>query len=125
MPPPYETLLAWQKAHELVLAVYAETRVWPSDERYGLISQARRAAISVAANIAEGSARLGGKELRRFADIGLGSLAELSCLLRIAKELGYSSDEAWSGLEALRNETGRLVYGLARAAVRIRTPGNG
>ena len=75
---PYERLKAWETAHQLVLAVYRETRGWPSEERFGLTAQARRAAVSVTSNLAEGSARLGGRELRRFADIGLGSLAELS-----------------------------------------------
>ena len=115
---PYERLKAWEHAHELVLAVYRETRCWPADERFGLVAQVRRAAVSVPANLAEGSARFGSRELRRFADIALGSLAELACLLRLARDLGYSSAESATLLDALRNQTGKLVMGLAQAAKR-------
>lgn len=117
---PYEKWKAWEKSLELVLAIYTESRGWPSEERFGLIAQARRAAVSVPANLAEGTARRGGRELRRFADIGLGSLAELSCLLRIARDLGYLSLEDWGRLDGLRNETGKLLFGIARAAGRHR-----
>jgi len=85
------------------------------EERYGLTVQARRAAVSVAANLAEGSARLGGRELRRFADISLGSLSELSCLLRIARDLKYLSPEEFARLDEMRNSAGKVVLGLARA----------
>jgi four helix bundle protein len=112
---PYERWKAWEKSHELVLAIYQETKPWPSDERFGLIAQARRAAVSVTANLAEGSSRLGQRELRRFADISLGSVAELSCLLRIARDLGYLSASDWARLDELRNQAGKLVFGLARA----------
>ena len=117
---PYERLKAWQKAHELVLAIYTETELWPPRELYGLISQARRAAVSVPNNLAEGTARLGGRELRRFADIGLGSLSELSYLLRLARDLGFTTPERWECLNALRDHTGKLVYGLALSALRVR-----
>lgn len=112
---PYEKWKAWQRSHELALAIYTETQHWPPHERYGLIAQARRAAASAPTNLAEGSARLGGRELRRFADIGLGSLSELSYLLRLARDLGYLSTEDWSRLDELRDTAGKLVFGLARA----------
>jgi len=112
---PYEKWKAWQRSHELALAIYTETEHWPSHERFGLITQARRAAASAPTNLAEGSARLGGRELRRFADIGLGSLSELSYLLRLARDLGYLSSEDWSRLDRLRDTAGKLVFGLARA----------
>jgi four helix bundle protein len=115
---PYERLKAWHASHALVLAIYKETESWPVEERYGMISQARRAVVSVTDNLAEGSARLGGKELRRFADIALGSLAELSNHTRIARDLGFCSQENWARLDELRNQAGKLVYGLARAVGR-------
>jgi len=118
---PFRRLKAWETSHHLVLAIYTETRRWPADERFGLIAQARRAAVSVTLNLAEGSARLGGRELRRFADIGLGSLAELCALLQIALDLGYLAPEEWQRLEDLRNLAGKLVYGLARSAIRVRS----
>jgi four helix bundle protein len=112
---PYERLYAWQRSHDLVLAIYEITRDWPGDERYGLTIQARRAAVSVTANLAEGSSRLGGRELRRFADISLGSLSELSCLLRIARDLKYLTPEEFVRLDEMRNSAGKLLLGLARA----------
>ena len=115
---PYERLKAWHASHALVLAIYKETRSWPEDERYGLISQARRAAVSVTGNLAEGSARYGGRELRRFADIALGSLSELSNHTRIARDLEYCTREDWARLDDVRNQAGKLVYGLARAVGR-------
>ena len=115
---PYERLKAWEVSHHLVLAVYLETRRWPDEERYGLVSQARRAAVSVVASLAEGSARRGGRELKRFLDISLGSLAEVSCLLRIANDLGYLPQDRWKPLNDLRDRTGKLIYGLARAVAR-------
>jgi four helix bundle protein len=114
----HEQLKAWVACHELVLAVYRVTRTWPAMEQYTLTSQARRAAFSAAANIAEGSAKHGARELRRFLDISLGSLAELSYILRLAKDLGYLEAGAWGEIEAIRDHAGRLTWGLYRAVCR-------
>jgi four helix bundle protein len=114
MPPPYERLEAWQKSHQLVLAVYRETREWPEEERYGLISQIQRAAVSAGTNLAEGSARFGGRELKRFANIALGSLSEVSYLLRTARDLGYLDQEDWARLTQMRDSAAGLVYLLVR-----------
>jgi four helix bundle protein len=111
----HEGLKAWQSAQVLVLEVYRVTATWPREERYGLVAQARRAAVSVAANIAEGSAKLGPREFRRFLDIALGSLAEIHVYLILAKELRLISPAEWGELEALRDHTGRLIWGLSRA----------
>ncbi|MGH8622565.1 MAG: four helix bundle protein, partial [Burkholderiales bacterium] len=73
----YEKLLAWKECHALALMVYRATEKFPRHERYGLTAQARRAAFSAAANIAEGSAKRGAAEFRRFLDIALGSISEL------------------------------------------------
>lgn len=113
--PRHESLQAWQAAKELVLLTYRVTGTWPPDERFGLVSQARRAAISVAANIAEGAAKRGPREFRRFLDMALGSLAELHVYLVLTKELGILAPGPWGELEALRDHTGRLVWGLCRA----------
>src|SRR3954464_4175206 len=83
----YERLKAWERCHQLCVAVYNATNSWPTAERYGLVSQARRAAHSAAANIAEGSAKKGSREFRRYLDISLGSLSELSYTLLLAKDL--------------------------------------
>ena len=108
----YEKLEAWQACHRLVVAVYVASREWPPDERFGLIAQARRAAFSAAANIAEGSAKRGHREFRRFLDTSLGSLAELSYIILLTRELGYLQEESASALESIRDQAGRLTWGL-------------
>lgn len=118
---PFERLSAWQASHRLALEVYRATQGWPREEIYGLTSQARRAAVSVAANIAEGAAKRGKKEFGRFLDVGLGSLSELTCLLRLSLDLGFMTMDDWQAVETVRCETGRLLWGLYR---RIR-PGVG
>ena len=112
---PCEKWLAWQKSHELALAIYQETKAWPADEKYELVKQAKRAAYSTPMNLAEGSSRLGRRELRRFADIALGSLGELWYILRIARDLEYVPLERWERLDKMRDSAGKLVYGLARS----------
>ena len=111
----HEKLRSWAACHELTLAVYRATSQWPAIEKYGLTSQARRAAFSAAANIAEGSAKRGSREFRRFLDTSLGSLAELSYIFLLARELGYLKAEVWGEVEALRDHAGRLTWGLYRA----------
>ena len=74
----YEGLRAWRAAHQLAVAVYKVTRSFPKSELYGMTSQLRRAALSIPANIAEGSAKRGTREFRRFLDIAVWSFAEVS-----------------------------------------------
>ncbi|MGH7509468.1 MAG: four helix bundle protein [Gemmatimonadales bacterium] len=115
VPARHEGLKSWGACHELVLAVYRMTSRWPGREQYGLTSQARRAAYSTAANIAEGSAKRGSKEFCRFLNISLGSISELSYILFLARELGYLKPEEWGEIEALRDHAGRLTWGLYRS----------
>ncbi len=109
---PYEKLHAWKAAHELALSVYHVTEKFPRDERFGLVSQSRRAAISVPANIAEGCAKRGSKEYRRFLDISLGSLSELSYLLRISRDLGFLTEERCVELDSKLSISSKLAWGL-------------
>jgi four helix bundle protein len=90
----FRELLVWQKAHQLVLALYKATKSFPDDERYGLTSQIRRSAASIPANIAEGCGRSGNGELCRFLYIALGSASELDYHLELASclELLKSTD---------------------------------
>ena len=111
---PFERLAAWQASHRLALEVYRATQGWPREEIYGLTSQARRAAVSVAANIAEGAAKRGRKEFGRFLDVALGSMSELTYLLRLSLDLGFMNTDEWQAVEAVRCETGRLLWGLYR-----------
>lgn len=114
----FERLDAWHRCHELTLAVYVATRDWPDTERYGLVSQARRAAVSAEANIAEGAAKRGRPEFRRFLDISLGSLSELACLLRIASDLGLLSEGERASLNGIREKAGQVTWRLYESMAR-------
>jgi four helix bundle protein len=116
---PYEKLHAWRECHELALAVYRVTKQFPDEERFGLTSQARRAAFSSAVNIVEGSARRSNKEFRRFLDIALSSLTEVGYTLRFAREAGLLPDEAWSRLSDQQNRARFLTW---RLYISLRRP---
>ena len=106
----YQRLKAWQRSHELCVAVFQSTRSWPSEQRFELSSQARRAAHSVAANIAEGCAKKGKAEFRRYLNISLGSLSELSYTLLLAKDLQILSPEDWGKLEEFHQRAGSMTW---------------
>ena len=109
---PYERFATWQLCHELTMAVYRATRSFPKEETYGLTAQARRAAFSTGASIAEGSAKRGSREFLRYLDIALGSLSELSYTLRLANELNLLAAKDWEELSALRARAGFLTWRL-------------
>ena len=96
---------------ELVVSVYSVTATFPQHEQYGLVSQLRRAAVSVPANIAEGAARNGSKEFLHFLGIASGSLSELDTLIDLARKLGYV--ENTEELNAKVDDVSGLVMGLA------------
>lgn len=112
---PYEGPAAWRRSHELVLAVYQITGGWPKSEMYGLVAQARRAAFSVPANIAEGCAKRGSKEFRRFLDFSLGSLSELAYCLHLARDLKYLNIKQWEHADSLRSHAHLLTWRLYSA----------
>jgi len=109
---PYEKFEAWKIAHDLALEVYRISDQWPVCERYQLTSQVRRAALSVPTNIAEGAAKRGSREFRRYLDIARGSLSELSYLLRFSKDRGILDVETFQALDELRNRAGKVAWGL-------------
>jgi four helix bundle protein len=117
----YQRLKAWQRCHELCVAVFRSTRSWPAEERYGLSAQARRAAHSVAANIAEGSAKKGKAEFRRYLNISLGSLSELSYTLLLAKELEILSGQEWQSLDELHQRAGGITWLLYKSLLPQKT----
>jgi four helix bundle protein len=119
---PYERFEAWKIAHQLALDIYKVTDTWPRDERYGVTAQIRRAAISAPTNIAEGSAKRGPRELRRYLDISLGSLSEVSYLLRFSRDRGILNEQAFRSLDELRNQAGRLTWRLYASLQKDRTP---
>jgi four helix bundle protein len=85
----FTKLLVWRKAHAVALEIYQETARWPKHELFGLVSQARRAAASIPANIAEGCGKNSDAELARHARVSLGSASELSYYLILARDLNY------------------------------------
>jgi four helix bundle protein len=111
---PYQSLTAWQCCHELFLETYRLTGRLPKSEIYGLTSQMRRAAFSAAANIAEGSAKRGPREFRRFLDITLGSLSELSYAILAVRDLGFLTAQDTVKLDHLRQKAGKVTWGLYR-----------
>jgi four helix bundle protein len=117
--PAYQRLTAWHASYALTLEVYRASARWPKVEQYGLTAQVRRSAVSVAANIAEGAAKRGPAEFRRFLDISLGSLSELRYLLELCRDLTILSPEEWGELEAKRDHAARLTWGLCQS-IRLR-----
>jgi four helix bundle protein len=115
---PYEKYEAWKSSHALALEVYRVTELWPKSDLYGLTAQIRRAALSVPANIAEGAAKLGPRELRRYLDVSLGSLSELSYLLLFGRDRHLIETAEWERLDTLRNQAGKMIWGLYRWAQR-------
>jgi len=114
----YRDLQVWQEGIELVQKIYETTQVFPDEDRYGLTSQMRRAAVSVPANIAEGCARNFRKEFKQFLFIALGSLAELETLCEAAIRVGYlpefSSKELQTLMNPLRFKMSALLKRLSR-----------
>jgi len=114
----HRDLRAWQQAVESVCAVCRFTEVFPESERYGLSSQMRRAAVSVSANIAEGFARSGTRELLHFLSISSGSLSELDTLAEVAVKLSYVLDGR--KIQQQIDDVSGLVMGLS-ASLKRRT----
>lgn len=113
----FRKIKAWQLADDLAVTVYEVSKGFPKEEVYGITSQIRRAASSVAANIVEGSSRESTKDYAHFLQIARGSLAEAQYFVHLAKRLGYVDDERAEHVESLAKETFACLHGLI-AAVR-------
>ncbi len=111
---PHENLEVWRRSIDFVTAVYKVTESFPKEERFGLVSQIRRAAVSVPANIAEGAARESGKEFVHFLSNAQGSASELSTELLIAHRLGYINNALYLGTVAELDNLGRMIFGLSQ-----------
>jgi len=111
-------LVVWKKAMALVLDVYRGTQTFPKTETYGLVSQLRRAAVSVPSNIAEGQARLSTGEFRQFLGNARGSLTEVETQILIAQELGYLERTESERLLRAAAEVGRILNGLLNSLPR-------
>jgi len=107
-----EDLDAWKAAHQMTLAVYRVTKMFPRDEQFGLTSQMRRAAVSIEANLAEGFGRRSPREMLRYARIADGSLQEVKCYIRLTRDLDYIDDEQHENLSQRAGRVGALLGGL-------------
>ncbi len=105
MTKTFEDILAWQKAHQFVMAVYGSTRDFPDFEKYGLSSQFQRAAVSIAANIAEGYRKLSQADKLRFLNIAQGSLEESRYYCILSRDLGYIDSSVYDSLISGVRET--------------------
>jgi four helix bundle protein len=113
MAKSFRDLKVWHLSMDLTMLIYALTSEFPKHEIYGLSSQMRRAAVSIASNFAEGSARSTKQDFRQFVVVARGSNAELQTQLMITARLGYSPDEKITEAANLCQEVGRMLHGLS------------
>ena len=111
----FEDLVVWQKAHQFVLAAYQLTRSFPKEETYGLTSQFRRAAVSIAANVAEGFRKRGSADKLRFLNMAQGSAEECRYYLILSRDLGYGERP---DMVTLLDDVTCLLVGYAKGIVR-------
>jgi len=112
MGKSFHDLTVWQRAIELTTYIYEMTTDFPKSEIYGLTSQLRRAAVSIASNIAEGAGRGGKAEFRQFLTVARGSNCELQTQLIIASNLKFAPHERIARAESMSHEVGRMLNGL-------------
>lgn len=108
----YKDLVVWQKSFELCLIIYRLTKNFPREELYGIVSQMRRAALSIPSNIAEGFSRHRKLEYIQFLHIAFGSAAELETQLQVSKELNYIKPEDFTRAEQLLTEVNKMLNSL-------------
>jgi four helix bundle protein len=111
----HRKLRAFELADQLVLSIYKGTKSFPREEQFGLTSQLRRAAVSIASNIVEGCARNSQADYVRFLDMAFGSVREVEYQLTIASRLGYLPSETGQQLASQADETARVLAGLLRS----------
>ena len=111
----YQDLDAWKLAMRLTRTVYEVTKGFPSDERFGLTSQVRRASVSIPSNVAEGWGRGSTQDYARFLRMARGSLYEVETQLIIARDLGYVDEGSLAGAIEQATEAGRVLAGLTKS----------
>ncbi len=112
----FTDLIAWQKAHLLVLKVYEITKKMPKNESYGLISQMQRSVVSITSNIAEGFARRSKKEKTQFYYTSLGSLSEFRNQLIICRDIKYIDNKDYVQIEQMCLEVRMMMNGLVKSS---------
>ena len=116
----YRDLEVWQRSMRLAKRIYQVTQKFPTEERFGLTNQLRRAGVSVPSNLAEGHARFGPGEFSRFLSIAMGSVAELETQILLSQDLGYVSEAVTHELLAELDVIGKMLRGLAKSIDRRR-----
>jgi four helix bundle protein len=122
MAHAFQDLLVWQRAMEMTVSVYRATRSFPDDEKFGLTSQVRRAAVSVASNIAEGRGRLTVGEFRQFLGTTQGSNCEIQTQILVAKQLKMGQPKLLNEAQSLSIEVGKMLSALI-ASLGAKGPG--
>jgi four helix bundle protein len=115
MVQSFRDLQVWQRSIQMSVSIYRLTKDFPREQIYGITSQMRRSAVSVASNIAEGNGRLNAGEYRQFLGIARGSNFELQTQLEIARALGYSDSRMLEDAEGLSFEVGKMISGMLNA----------
>jgi four helix bundle protein len=111
----HRKLLVWQKAVALTEEVYRATTTLPSTERFGLVTQMRRASVSIPSNIAESCGRSSRRDRARFLEVAGGSILELETQLEVSRRLAYISNDVFQKLIRQTSEVGRMLNGLKRS----------
>lgn len=110
----FKNLQVWQMPHQMTLDIYSATRDFPSDERFGLTSQLRRASASIAANLAEGCSRGSDSDFARFVQIATGPASEVNYHLLLAKDLGYLDAQTYGELTTNGESVKRMLIALLK-----------
>ena len=119
MAPAYENLEVWQLSHDLAVKVYQVTSRFPDSEKYGLVSQIRRAAVAIPTNVVEGNARSHRREYVQFCHIARASAVEVRYLLRLSSDLGFLSREHFGVLDEGYDRISKMLHGLVKSLVMV------
>ncbi|MBA2610905.1 MAG: four helix bundle protein [Bacteroidetes bacterium] len=111
----YKDLIVWQKSIQLVTEIYALTKTFPADERFGIVSQLNRAVISIPSNIAEGWGRELSKNYLQFLRVSRGSLMEVEAMILISKNLNYINEKEFIEVNKKIEEIGKILQGLIKS----------
>ena len=117
---PHKQLKAWQLGMEIARDVYKLTQLFPTEEKYGIVSQMKRCSVSIPSNIAEGAARNSKKEFVNFLHIASGSLSELDTQLELSKRLNFINEKTWKELDVKLLEADKILSGLIRSQKKIK-----
>ena len=115
MARDYKKIVAWQRAHNLTMEIYRTTTSFPTEEKFALTSQLRRAAYSVPANIVEGSGRSSKNEYLHFLHVAIGSLKEVEYFLLLSRELGYLDESVYERVTGFVDAIFAPLHGLMKA----------